>query len=117
MLNWTAIPLASLKGRVVVPDFWETWCAPCVAEIPALAPVYGRFESNRDGAFLGVNSEWKDDTADKIRSFIRNRHLSVPVALDTSNAANELDATSLPSLILNRQERPHSVREIWLRRS
>jgi len=43
MLDGTPVSLASLKGHVVVLDFWGTWCAPCVAEMPTLSQVYKNF--------------------------------------------------------------------------
>ena len=99
MLDGTPVSLHSLKGRVVVLDFWGTWCAPCIAEMPALGHVYNEFQGNKDVVFLAVNSEWNNDTPEKIRAFAEGRHLPIPVALDATDTAKKLDITSLPSLL------------------
>jgi len=39
------IALSSLKGKVVLIDFWATWCAPCLKEIPELAKLYNKFKN------------------------------------------------------------------------
>jgi thiol-disulfide isomerase/thioredoxin len=48
------VSLAELKGRVVLVDFWATWCPPCVASIPALNELAGKYH-DRGFVILGVN--------------------------------------------------------------
>ena len=60
--------LADLLGRVVVINFWATWCPPCVAEMPALQRMYAALRG--DGvAVLAVNA---GESADAIRSFAQD---------------------------------------------
>lgn len=99
-LDGSRVTLDSLRGHVVVLDFWGTWCAPCMAEMPALSKVYRQFQSNTGVVFLAVNSGWNDDTPDKIRRTIQEKHLDMPVALDTTGVAQRLEVESLPTLIL-----------------
>ena len=48
------VSLAELKGRIVLVDFWATWCPPCVASIPALSELARKYH-DRGFVILGVN--------------------------------------------------------------
>jgi thiol-disulfide isomerase/thioredoxin len=104
MLDGTSVSLASLSGHVVVLDFWGTWCAPCVAEMPALGGIYSTYRENSDVIFLMANSELNGDTPEKIRRFAVVHHVAIPVALDTGGAAGALGAEALPSLVVLDQQ-------------
>lgn len=99
-LEGSPITLQSLKGRVVVLDFWGTWCTPCIAEMPALIQVHREFESNRDVVFLAVDSGWNNDTPDRIRRTVAEKHFDLPVVLDTTGVARQMQVSSLPTLML-----------------
>ena len=100
MLEGTPVTLDSLKGRVVVMDFWGTWCGPCLAEMPAIQKVHRAFASNNNVVFLAVNAGWHGDDADTVRSFVERRHLDVPVALDPDGATRQMKVDALPTLVL-----------------
>ena len=99
-LDGSEVSLASLKGRVVVLDFWGTWCAPCLAEMPAFDTLYNRYKSNPDVVFVLVNSGLNGDTPEKVRRFSEKRGLQIPVALDTTETAQSLGATLLPTFVI-----------------
>ncbi len=57
-VDGTAFSLSSLKGRIVLIDFWATWCAPCVKEQPELKALYEKYANSvKNGKFeiLGVS--------------------------------------------------------------
>jgi peroxiredoxin len=99
-LDGTPVTLASLKGHVVLLDFWATWCAPCQAEMPALLTVYKQFATNADFIYIAVDTGWEGDTDDKVRSFVTKKHFPFPVAFDPNHLASSLKISSIPAQIL-----------------
>ncbi|MEO8101863.1 MAG: TlpA disulfide reductase family protein [Betaproteobacteria bacterium] len=75
----TAQRLADLKGRWVVVNFWATWCAPCVKEIPEIA-VFAR-EQGEKVRVLGVALDWDDEK--QVAAFARKVGHTYPLVLGT----------------------------------
>lgn len=76
--EWTA---ASLRGKVVILNFWASWCAPCVDELPFLNELANRVSTNERVVILGVNFK---ESAAAVQLFSNNNKLEFPVLLDTS---------------------------------
>lgn len=64
-LDGSTFKLSEYAGRVVVLDFWATWCGPCVASLPEYLEAMGEFAAT-DAVFLGVNST---ETPEVVRAF------------------------------------------------
>jgi peroxiredoxin len=77
--------LRQLKGKVVLVNFWATWCPPCRKEMPDLNALYQRF---KDQGFVVLAIS--DEEADKVKPFISERNISYPVMLDPGRKVNEL---------------------------
>ena len=77
--------LRELKGKVVLVNFWATWCPPCRKEMPDLNALYQRFK-DQGFVILAIS----DEEADKVRPFIAERKISYPVMLDPGRKVNEL---------------------------
>ena len=89
--------LAEQRGRVVMVNFWATWCGPCRQEMPHLNKLYDKY---RDSGFvlLGVNI---DDNADKATELAAKLGLKFPVLLDTDKTVSRLyDMGSMPATVL-----------------
>ena len=100
-LNGGTIHLASLRGHVVLLNFWATWCMPCKSEMPMLQRWYGSVRA-RGVVVLGVDQqEGRGDVA----PFIRALHVQYPIALDTDGVASaRFDVAGLPTtLVIDRQ--------------
>lgn len=89
--------LADHKGKVIILDFWASWCGPCRAELPELQKIYNDYK-HRDFLLLAVNV---GEGREKAAAFLEQMRLDVPVALDTQGAVfGSYSATSLPTLLL-----------------
>jgi peroxiredoxin len=77
--------LRELRGKVVLVNFWATWCPPCRKEMPDLEALYDRF---RDQGFVVLAIS--DEEPGKVTPFIAERKVSYPVMLDPGRKVHEL---------------------------
>jgi len=73
-----AAMLEAAEGRILVLNFWATWCAPCVAEMPELAEFY-REHSREDVAFCALSLDAPDEIESKVAPFLKNKDIPFPV--------------------------------------
>ncbi len=94
--SWT---LKALRGKVVLVNFWATWCPPCRKELPDLEALYNRFKG-QGLVILGISDE--DQTI--VRPFVTQQKLSYPILLDPGRKVNTVfGIESIPrSLIYGR---------------
>lgn len=78
MLNGQLIPLADLRGKVVLINFWATWCEPCWAEMPDLQTIYEDYHS-RGLAILGVNL---DEGQSEVSRWVQQLGLTFDIVID-----------------------------------
>ncbi|NOH02609.1 MAG: redoxin domain-containing protein [Chloroflexi bacterium] len=79
-LQGEPIKLSELRGKIVVVNFWATWCLPCRAETPALEKSYEQYEG-RGVVILGVNVT-NQDLVSAVESFVQEFGLTYPIPLD-----------------------------------
>ena len=78
-MNGASVKLADQKGKVILLNFWATWCPPCLAEIPEFVKVYEA--KKRDGfTILGVST---DDTPEQLKAFASEHKVTYPLLLLT----------------------------------
>ena len=112
-LNGNPYPMDSLNDKVVVLDFFATWCRPCIAELPEIDSIYQRYAGHSDVEVLVVANLSGGDTPDKIRAFVEGRELEVPFVFDPGGTAHRaFGFAGLPGLIvIDRADRVRVMRE------
>ena len=84
-MNGTPARLADLRGKVVVLNFWATWCAPCVEEMPSLNRLQ-QILTTRGGMVLGVSV---DEDVAAYERFLQAQQISFPTYRDPSKKISE----------------------------
>jgi len=74
-MNGSSVRLADYKGKVILINFWATWCPPCKTEIPGFIELYDRYK-DRGLVILGVSG---DDDAETLRSFAAEWKMNYPL--------------------------------------
>ncbi len=75
----TPITMADLKGKVVVIDFWATWCGPCIAEMPKMKKLYAEYK-NKGVEFIGVSLDQPKEKGglDKLKDYVAKNGIEWP---------------------------------------
>ena len=74
-MNGKDVALSAYKGKVILLDFWATWCAPCKIEIPNFVELYTKYQS-RGFVVLGISV---DDPVSTLKSFAEQFKMNYPV--------------------------------------
>ena len=90
------VSLDSLKGKVVMLNFWASWCGPCRTEMPLLEQMHKRY-SSLGFTMVGVNVE--ANTADAER-WLKDTPVSFPVLFDRESKVSKMyDVSAMPSTV------------------
>lgn len=97
-LDGAEIDLAALRGKVVLLDFWATWCAPCKRDLPAIEKLHREFRQ-RGLAVLGVNVGEEKADVQKFLSAVRVTHPVVQVD-ESNDLLAKLAVNAFPTTVL-----------------
>jgi peroxiredoxin len=91
------LQLKDQRGRVVMVNFWATWCGPCRQEMPQLNRLYEKYRAS-GFVLLGVNV---DDDSSKAAEVAKKLGVTFPVLLDTDKKVSKLyDLSTMPSTVI-----------------
>lgn len=97
LLDGGKFDLQSLRGKVVVIDFWASWCGPCRIGLPIVSEVTGRY-AERGVVFYTIN---RREPVPKIQRYLETTKLNFPVALDPQDAAAmAYQVTGIPRTVI-----------------
>jgi thiol-disulfide isomerase/thioredoxin len=105
-----AMNLGDLRGKVVLLNFWATWCPPCDSEMPDLNAIYRQYGNEKDFVVVGVNLQ---EQPEEVASYAQRRSIAFPVLLDRDGHVTRRDyqVRTLPaSVIIDREGR---IRDSW----
>jgi thiol-disulfide isomerase/thioredoxin len=91
------LSLKSLRGKVVVMDFWATWCGPCRVQHPLYEQVKAKFQSRDDIVFLNINT---DEDPAVVKPFLESNQWSPGSVYLEDGLSNLLRVSSIPTTIV-----------------
>jgi thiol-disulfide isomerase/thioredoxin len=78
-IDGSTVSMKNLRGKVVVIDFWATWCGPCVAEMPKMKDLYAKYRG-KGVEFIGVSLDQPKEQGglDKLKAFVKENGIEWP---------------------------------------
>ena len=101
MLDGEDMALEDMKGRVVLVDFWATWCKPCLETMPRLQELHGAY-SDRGFDVWGVSIDEEKNRVRKIRRMVGKLEITYPIFVDAKEtpAWYQFKVKAIPSMYL-----------------
>jgi thiol-disulfide isomerase/thioredoxin len=93
------LDLRTLRGRVVLLDFWATWCPPCLAMLPTLHDLYREWQP-RGVEFVGIDSDGAMATRAEVTEFVAQHAFPYPVVIDDKQVGGLYGVFSIPHLVV-----------------
>jgi len=96
-----AVSLSSMKGKIVVMDFWATWCVPCMKEMPFLQKVYDKYKNNPNVVFMVINTG-AGNVIDDARGWVKkNKNYTFPIYFNNDKDIDKkIGFTVIPTVAL-----------------
>ncbi len=114
-LRGDTLSLAGLRGKVVLVNFWATWCPPCRAEMPGFQQVY---ESRKDRGLVILGIAEDDDGPVPVAGFVVERGITYPIAMYTPATERRFGGINAipPTFLIDRRGRiRYQVRGLFAR--
>ncbi len=102
-VNGKEIKLTDYKGKIVILDFWATWCGPCRRGVPDLVELQKEFKN--DVAVLGISLDWLTGTSADVADFIKEYEINYPILIADEQVTKDFGGiAAIPtSFVLDKQ--------------
>jgi thiol-disulfide isomerase/thioredoxin len=99
-LDASTLAMESLRGKVIVINFWATWCGPCLVELPLFEKTISKYKNDKDVAFLAISS---DEDRELVKPYLKQNKFNLPVVY-ADNIDTIFGISSYPTtLIIDRK--------------
>lgn len=93
-LNGKTVSLSDYKGKVLILDFWATWCVPCRDSFPAMEIVMNKYKNDPNVKFLFIDTREREaNYADLVKKFLKENKYPFYVVFDKKGADGKMDVT------------------------
>ncbi len=96
-LSGKSVKLSDYKGKVILIDFWATWCPPCVASIPGIEKIHKGY---KDKGLVVLAVSLDDGGWDSVKSFVAEKGISYPVLKGTEEVSSQYQVRTIPMLLI-----------------
>ncbi len=101
-LSQKKVKLTDFKGKVVILNFFATWCPPCRLEIPELVKLY-RLNKEKGLVVLGISLD-EDVPPQDLMTFVKNMKITYPILMGTKDVLEKYEIGGVPTTILINRE-------------
>ena len=101
-LAGNSVALSDYRGKTVIVDFWATWCAPCVFQIPELNTLWEAHRDRDDLVVLGISIDVEG--AEVVGPWIAEKKITYPILLGDEQLAQKYGAPGFPTLFVIRPD-------------